>query len=157
FPASNYSGHVGLTAAFSPSGTLAYVYSDLTGVSNAPSGFSPALGPIDIQTFDPNLKPLRLVNLGNVSNVRVSVNDDGSFEAFWTAVDARGSTSTLMSRSERFAADGTQGEVHTIDFATQTQTVVQGPTGPFVYQYSGHLGLTAAFSPNGTLAYVYSD
>src|SRR5262249_48750955 len=125
-----YSGHLGLTAAFSPNGTLAYVYSDITGLSNITGGFGVG-GPIYVQTFDPNLKPLKLVPLGNVSPVSVSVNDDGSFEAFLRVVDTSGSSSTLTNRLESFAADGTELAAQSIDAAsaTTTQNTPQGPPG----------------------------
>ena len=53
-----YSGHLGLAAAFSANGSLAYAYSDLTGISSNIPGAFPELGPVYVQTFDANLKAL---------------------------------------------------------------------------------------------------
>jgi hypothetical protein len=50
----------------------------------------PELGPVYVQTFDANLKALTpipvQVSTTPIQNVDLSVNDDGSFEVFWTSV-----------------------------------------------------------------------
>src|SRR5262249_3015943 len=90
-----------------------------------------------------------------IQNVDLSVNDDGSFEVFWTSVTgsfAVGNTATLTSYYESFEANGTpKSAPQPIDAASQTS----GQQGRETY--SGHLGLAAAFSANGSLAYAYSD
>ena len=72
------------------SSVTAYAYSDLTGISSNIPGAFPELGPVYVQTFDANLKALTpipvQVSTTPIQNVDLSVNDDGSFEVFWTSV-----------------------------------------------------------------------